>query len=311
MPLVPVKTTATMTRAGHGDRRTASRTNAGTTIASPTFSSTARSATSGSHLDARRPELPQRPREGLGSGQHRLLRPGRRPRETPRRSQCAVGSAARPAARCRRACISSSTPGTTFATSRTATSRRSTSGQNRLADPMLHAYYDRLQRRAERSAVERSALRSIWYLNAGRGPSVCAGIRATATDRTVGPRRERTIQHDAGEQDVAAGVIRSVGRAGYLQSGPGIPMKRGVYRARWVGAIGAPRPGPIGFVDVWAGGERTREAGHQRRRRASRQSRDRGDRLRAAGADDAPRVSDLDRRPAPSRSNGSSCSARP
>ena len=61
---------------------------------------------------------------------------------------------------------------------------------------------------------------------------------------------------DAGERDVAAGVIRSVGRAGSLQYGPGVPMKAGVYRARWIGTLDGAPSGSIGFVDVWADGRR-------------------------------------------------------
>lgn len=38
-----------------------------------------------------------------------------------------------------------------------------------------------------------------------------------------------------------------------MQMGPGIPMKRGLYRARWIGTVNAPANGPIGFVDVWSG----------------------------------------------------------
>ena len=49
------------------------------------------------------------------------------------------------------------------------------------------------------------------------------------------------------------GTIVSNGRAGYLQMGPGIPMKPGTYRARWIGTVTDPGNGPLGFVDVWAG----------------------------------------------------------
>ena len=44
---------------------------------------------------------------------------------------------------------------------------------------------------------------------------------------------------DAGDRDDVAGTIVSNGRAGYLQMGPGIPMKAGTYRARWIGTVTA------------------------------------------------------------------------
>ena len=68
------------------------------------------------------------------------------------------------------------------------------SGQNRLADPLLHAYYEQLQRVLRDPLLSAARLRSIWYLNAGRGPSPGAGIRAAAADRPVDPRRQRTLR---------------------------------------------------------------------------------------------------------------------
>ena len=61
---------------------------------------------------------------------------------------------------------------------------------------------------------------------------------------------------DAGEKDDAAGTIKSVGRPGYLEFGPAIPIKRGVYRVRWVGTVTGASDTPFGFVDVWDGGTR-------------------------------------------------------
>ena len=58
---------------------------------------------------------------------------------------------------------------------------------------------------------------------------------------------------DAGEKDEPAGTIKSIGRPGYLQFGPAIPIKRGVYRARWVGTVTGAPDGAFGFVDVWDG----------------------------------------------------------
>jgi arabinofuranosyltransferase len=131
------------------------------------------------------------------------------------------------------------------------------SGQNQIADPMVHGYYDRLRNVVTGPLWTRSRLRDIWYLNVADGRRFAErydAVRPIAL--SVRANNERFVA-DAGEKDNAAGVIRSIGRAGYLQTGPGIPMKRGLYRARWVGtAANVPGDGAIGFVDVWAGDRR-------------------------------------------------------
>ena len=96
-------------------------------------------------------------------------------------------------------------------------------------------------------------LRSIWYLNAGAGRHLAEQYdQQRAIDLSIRAANERFLV-DAGEKDDAAGTIKSVGRAGYLQFGPGIPMKRGSYRARWIGGVTGAPAGSFGFVDVWAG----------------------------------------------------------
>jgi hypothetical protein len=131
------------------------------------------------------------------------------------------------------------------------------SGQNQIADPMVHGYYDRLRNLVSGPLWTRSRLRDIWYLNAGDGRRFAGrydSVRPIAL--SIRANNERFVV-DAGEKDNAAGVIRSIGRSGYLQTGPGIPMKRGLYRARWLGtAANVPGDGAIGFVDVWAGERR-------------------------------------------------------
>ena len=142
------------------------------------------------------------------------------------------------------------------------------SGTNRLADPALHQYYDRLSEVLRGPLFSTQRFKSVWYLNAGAGRQFAARYdRKRPIALSVRASNERFIT-DAGERDVAAGTIRSVGRAGYLQYGPGIPMKVGTYRARWVGAInGTPPAGPIGFVDVWAGDHQLARSSPARRRR--------------------------------------------
>lgn len=128
-----------------------------------------------------------------------------------------------------------------------------TTGTNQLADPELHGYYDRLREVLGGPLFSPSRLRTIWYLNAGQGRDIAKRYeRRRPIALSVRASNDR-FSIDAGERDEAAGVIRSIGRPGYLQAGPGIPMKMGAYRVRWVGTVVGAPPGPIGFVDVWAG----------------------------------------------------------
>ena len=125
---------------------------------------------------------------------------------------------------------------------------------NVLSDPFLHAFYDRLRNVTRGPIWSWERLGNIWELNLGsyrdlheqyekRRP-VSLSIRADnirfLTD--VGTR--------------TAGALRTTGRAGYLQYGPGIPMKAGYYQARWLGTVEAAPTGQIGFVEVWSGPDR-------------------------------------------------------
>ncbi len=119
------------------------------------------------------------------------------------------------------------------------------SGGNQLTDPMLRDYYDRLRGVTGGALLSTRRLRDILHLNLGAGRHFAADYEQrrpiALSIRAVNER----FTTDAGEKDAGAGVIRSVGRAGYLQMGPGIPMKRGLYRARWVGAVSAPAEGRL------------------------------------------------------------------
>ena len=130
------------------------------------------------------------------------------------------------------------------------------SGGNQLTDPLLHDYYDRLRDVLQGPLFSASRFRSMWYLNVGAGRQLAARYeQRRPVGLSIRAVNER-FSIDAGERDNAAGVVRSVGRSGYLQAGPGIPMKRGLYRARWLGTVSGAADGPIGFVDVWSGDRR-------------------------------------------------------
>jgi arabinofuranosyltransferase len=127
---------------------------------------------------------------------------------------------------------------------------------NNIADPLVHEYYDKLRDVVKGPLVSASRFRSMWYLNLGEGRQFARRYDARRqVNLSVRAANER-FTTDVGERDAARGVLRSTGRAGYLQYGPGIPMKAGNFRARWVGALADPSPGPLGFVDVWVGDRR-------------------------------------------------------
>jgi arabinofuranosyltransferase len=125
--------------------------------------------------------------------------------------------------------------------------------QNRIADPVIHAYYDRLQTLLQGPLVSSARFKNIWYLNLGEGRRFAQEYeQRRVIDLSIRAANER-FRVDAGEKDVPAGTIRSIDRSGYLQYGPGIPMKRGAYRVRWIGTVTGAPAGSFGFVDVWAG----------------------------------------------------------
>jgi arabinofuranosyltransferase len=129
-----------------------------------------------------------------------------------------------------------------------------TSGTNQIVDPDLHDYYERLRTVVSGPVFRLSRFQSIWYLNAGRGRDMARRFeQRRPVSLSVRASNER-FSTDAGDRDEAGGAIASNGRAGYLQLGPGIPMKAGSYRARWIGAVTDAVAGPLGFVDVWAEG---------------------------------------------------------
>jgi len=124
--------------------------------------------------------------------------------------------------------------------------------QNLLTDPLLRDYYEKLRHVTRGPLFSTSRLRDIWELNAGHSRRVgetFAKRRPVVLSIRAGHWR---FQTDVGERDRDGVILRSTGREGYLQSGPGIPMKAGAYRARWKGAVTADASGHLGRVEVWA-----------------------------------------------------------
>jgi arabinofuranosyltransferase len=127
-------------------------------------------------------------------------------------------------------------------------------GTNQLTDPVLHDYYGRLLEVIRGPLFTSKRLGSIWYLNAGAGRNFARRYDAQRPIALSLRASNERFSTDVGAREGGGGNIRSDGRAGYLQYGPGIPMKAGTYRARWIGVLegNAPAPGQgLGFVDVW------------------------------------------------------------
>jgi arabinofuranosyltransferase len=127
---------------------------------------------------------------------------------------------------------------------------------NYVTDPLIHEYYDRLREVVKGPLLSASRVRSMWYLNIGEGRKFARRYDARRPVALSVRAANERFSTDVGERDPASGVLRSTGRSGYLQYGPGIPMKAGTYRARWIGTVAEGSPGPFGFVDVWVGDRR-------------------------------------------------------
>ena len=122
--------------------------------------------------------------------------------------------------------------------------------ENLLTDPLLHDFYDRL-RNVTRGAVFRwDRFSDIWALNVGGVRRMRDQFERTRpVELSVRADNDRFLTH-VGRRDPAAGALRTSGRQGFLQYGPGIPLKAGAYRARWVGVLQAAPGEEVGFVDV-------------------------------------------------------------
>jgi arabinofuranosyltransferase len=130
------------------------------------------------------------------------------------------------------------------------------SNENRLQDPLLRDYYDRLRNVTRGPLFRMSRFRDIAALNVGRYRSFSDTVdRRRGMATSIRADNERFIT-DVGHRDPVAGALRTTGRAGYLQYGPRIPARKGYYRARWVGTVDAAPNGDVGFIEIWLGPER-------------------------------------------------------
>lgn len=128
--------------------------------------------------------------------------------------------------------------------------------ENRLTDPLLHDYYDKLRNVTRGPLLSAARFRDIATLNVGRYRNLHEQVlKRRALNLSIRADNERFIT-DVGDRDPVAGAIRASGRAGYLQFGPAIPVAKGMYRARWVGTVDSAPGATLGYVEVWYGPER-------------------------------------------------------
>ena len=127
--------------------------------------------------------------------------------------------------------------------------------RNLLVDPLLHDFYDRVRRVTRGPLFTLDRARDILALNVGSYRSFHE-LYARRRPLTLSIRadNERFIT-DVGERDSVRGTLKASGRAGYLQYGPGIPARKGAYRARWIGSVEEAAGGNVGFVEVWLGAD--------------------------------------------------------
>ena len=122
-------------------------------------------------------------------------------------------------------------------------------GTNRIADPLIHEYYDHLLNVTTGSIWSWSRLRDIVALSAGRLSDLQHQI---VQHRPV--RISTTAVHDRLDTDLSVpdgdNAVRSTGEAGFMQRGPSTPMRAGRYRIVWKGTVRTnPTAGaPVGRV---------------------------------------------------------------
>jgi arabinofuranosyltransferase len=124
-------------------------------------------------------------------------------------------------------------------------SRRS--GQNLIADPIIHEYFDRILRVTTGPLFSLARFKDIFHLNWHQSDfkrRIQVRQRLDAVVRVTNP----LIWTHAGvlEND----IIRSTGQPGYLAMGPGTPLSAGTFRVRWIGTSEQPGKLDAGFVEI-------------------------------------------------------------
>jgi hypothetical protein len=125
-------------------------------------------------------------------------------------------------------------------------------GDNRLTDPLLKELYGAVLAVSQGPIWSWDRARAIWRLNVGDLSSLHETVRARRpVDLSVRAGHWR-FPTDVGDRDGEQRWLRSTGRGGYLQLGPGIPLRAGTYEARWLGTVESTPHTVLGKVEAWA-----------------------------------------------------------
>ena len=127
--------------------------------------------------------------------------------------------------------------------------------QNLLTDPLLREYYEKLRNVTRGPVFRASRFRDIWSLNFGYRDLKDQYEKRRPVSLSFPANHPRFLT-DAGFRDDRASVMRTTGKAGYLQYGPGIPMAAKFYRARWLGVVDDQPGRKLGFVELWENNQR-------------------------------------------------------
>jgi arabinofuranosyltransferase len=129
-------------------------------------------------------------------------------------------------------------------------------GKNLIADPFLHEYYDKLINVTAGPIFSAARARDIWDLNFGRYRRLHDLVTERRPVSISVPADNDRFTTDVGIRNTRGnGTLIALGREGYLQMGPNMPLKAGRFRVRWLGSTEAGVGQPLGFVDVWADGQ--------------------------------------------------------
>jgi arabinofuranosyltransferase len=130
-------------------------------------------------------------------------------------------------------------------------------GRNLIADPFLHEYYDKLINVTAGPIFSARRARDIWDLNFGRYRRLHEIVTEKRPVSVSVPADNDRFTTDVGVRNTRGnGTLIASGREGYLQMGPGMPLKAGHFEVRWLGTTEAGVGQALGFVDVWADGKR-------------------------------------------------------
>ncbi len=124
-------------------------------------------------------------------------------------------------------------------------------GTNRIADPAIHAFYDRIVNVTQGPIFSGSRFRDIVALNWGGARHFSDEVRESQKLNYVAKMENPLFTSDVGELARSGEMKLTTDRGGYLVLGPGIPVAAGTYSVRWTGTVAASN-GDAGFVQVCA-----------------------------------------------------------